>query len=107
LARVRIGFASAILSAAVSSAWSAEFDLKKGSLTRSSSYASQFVSVTNKTGVVVPAIRVECGFFRGDEFLVLGIGIATKIEAGQTAFVEVLANNAALATKIECRIVTP
>jgi hypothetical protein len=100
LARVRIGFASAILSAAVSSAWSAEFDLK-------SSYASQFVSVTNKTGVVVPAIRVECGFFRGDEFLVLGIGIATKIEAGQTAFVEVLANNAALATKTECRIVTP
>jgi hypothetical protein len=96
-----------VIFSTIGSALSAEFELKKGSLTRSSSYASQFVSVTNNTNVLIPAIKVECGFFREDEFLVLGFGIATKIEPKQTAFVEVLANNAALATKTECRVVTP
>jgi hypothetical protein len=98
---------SAIFLAAVSSMQAAEFDLKKGSLTQSGSYASQYIAVTNNTGALVPAIRVECGFFRGDQFLVLGYGIVTKIEVGQTAFVEVIANNGAPATRTECRVVTP
>jgi hypothetical protein len=103
----KVELISAILLVAVVGAQSAELDLKKGSLTRAGSYASQFVSVTNNTGILVPAIRVECGFFRDDEFLVLGFGIATKIEPGQTAFVEVIASNGARATKTECRVVTP
>jgi hypothetical protein len=104
---VKVALTSAIILAAVSGVQAAEFDLKKGSLTRSGSYASQYVAVTNNTSVLVPAIRVECGFFRDDDFLVLGSGIATKIVAGQTAFVEVIANNGAPATKTECRVVTP
>jgi hypothetical protein len=103
----RVALTLAILPAAFIGAQSAEFDMKKGSLTRAGSYASQFISVTNNTGVLVPAIRVECGFFRDDEFLVLGSGIATKIESGQTVFVEVIADNGAPATKTECRVVTP
>jgi hypothetical protein len=103
----KVELISAILLVAVGGAQSAEFDLKKGSLTRAGSYASQFVSVKNNTGILVPAIRIECGFFRDDEFLVLGSGIATKIEPGQTAFVEVIADNGARATKTECRVVTP
>ena len=91
----------------VGAAYSADFDLKKGSLTRAGDYASQHVSLTNNTSLRAPSIRVECGFFREDQFLVLGFGIATKIEPGQTAFVEVLANNAASATRTECRVVTP
>ena len=91
----------------VGSARSAELELKNGSLTRSGSYASQFVAVTNNATVLIPAIEVECGFFRGDEFLVMGSGYAMKILPKQTVFVEVLADNAALATKTECRAVTP
>ena len=104
---MKVALTSAILLTAVSGAQAAEFDLKKGSLTQSGSYASQYVAVTNNTDVLVPAIRIECGFFRGDQFLVLGSGIATKIEARQTAFVEVIATNGASATKTECRVVTP
>lgn len=90
----------------IGSARCADFDLKKGSLTRAGPYATQFVSITNNTGALVPAARVECGFFREDVFLVMGMGVAEKVEPRQTVFVEVIANNAAQATKTDCRVVT-
>ena len=104
---MRIILILVVLLATVSKARCADFDLKKGSLTYSGSFASQFISITNNTGALVRFARVECEFFRNDEFLVQGLGMAQKIEPKQTAFVEVIADNAALSTRTECRIVTP
>jgi len=102
----KIVLAPAFLLIAISGARCDDFDMKKGLLTRTGQYATQFVSITNNTGTLVPTVQVECGFFRDDVFLVAGIGIAEKVEPRQTVFVEVIANNAGQATKTDCRVVT-
>lgn len=81
----------------------ADIDITEGQLTHAGSYAQRVVAAKNNTGPIA-TLKIECGFFRGAALLAAGMGFAENIEAGQTVYVDVLANHADGADRTECRV---
>ena len=80
------------------------FDLKTGQLTHDGSWSTQVVAVTNRSGLAVQLITVECGFLRNDTLLAAGIGISQNVAPDQTAYIEVPGENAGTANRADCRV---
>jgi hypothetical protein len=81
----------------------ANIDITEGQLTHTGSYANRVVAAKNNTGPIA-TLWIECGFFGGTELLAAGTGYAENIEAGQTVYIDVLANHANNADRTECRV---
>jgi hypothetical protein len=85
-------------------AGAAEIDLSKGQLKHAGDVVVQVVAAKNNAEAPITALYVECGFFHGDALLGAGTGTAFNVEAGQTAYIEVIVDDASDSDRTECRV---
>jgi hypothetical protein len=62
--------------------------------------------VENHGSNFVKAVKVECGFYQGDQLISSGFTFLENIEPGATGFHYVGGDNASNATSAKCRFVS-
>jgi hypothetical protein len=102
--RLKAALTAIALSVIGTLARAGEVDLMKGQITHDGSYSTQIIAATNKTGMDVDTLWVECGFFRGPALLGVGKGYAENVKPGQTVYIEVSSNHADNADRSDCRL---
>ena len=84
---------------------SADLDVAKGSLLKSMFGMTQTLSVKNDTGAPLQTIIAECGFYSHGSLLVSATGVTSRLQSGQTGFIEVTATEGASdADATKCRV---
>jgi hypothetical protein len=89
----------------LTSAFSANYELRKGALSLTPPYATQAVAVKNNTNIFIKTVIVKCGFLRDNELLATGTVIIKNINPNQTAFGNAIADGAGRANRTQCLIV--
>jgi hypothetical protein len=82
--------------------------LRPGQFTVEGGWAIQMLTAKNNGGPL-DYVMVECAFLRGSDLLTTSPGLSTNIDAGQTAYIRVVAEDtarAAGADHTDCRIVS-
>jgi hypothetical protein len=85
--------------------------LTPGEFTVEGGWATQVLTAKNNGGPL-DYVMVECAFLRGSHLLTTSPGLSTNIDAGQTAYIKVVAEDAARAAgaagadHTNCRIVS-
>jgi hypothetical protein len=82
--------------------------LTPGQFTVEGGWATQMLAAKNNGGPL-GYVMVECAFLRGSHLLTTSPGLSTNIGAGQTAYIKVVAEDAARAAgadHTDCRIVS-
>ena len=95
--KVRWLLCGLLLSASLAEA--AEIDLSKGQLKHAGDVVTQVIAAKNNTEAAIAAYSSNAG-----SFTVISTGAAFNIEAGQTAYLEVIVDDASDADRTNCRV---
>lgn len=76
-----------------------------GKMRSSGSATYQPVTVKNATDQSFKLVKVDCGFFKGDELTATDYGLVENLMAGQTGYGSVVTLTSARFDRAECRLV--